>query len=95
VRPETSLRDAAKCLLISMDSTIRSNLSVGLPLDLAIYRRDALELSTRISIDWDNEYFRMVRSRWGESLRQAFKDMPDPEWPVEKPVAKLKGVRPA
>jgi putative proteasome-type protease len=89
VRPETSLRDAAKCVLISMDSTIRSNLSVGLPLDLAIYRRDSLELGTHVSIDSDNEYFRMVRSRWGESLRQAFKDMPDPEWPAEKNTAKV------
>jgi putative proteasome-type protease len=85
VRPDTSLRDSAKCLLISMDSTIRSNLSVGLPLDLAIYRRDSLELGTRVSIDSDNEYFRLVRTRWGESLRQAFKDMPDPEWPVDRP----------
>jgi putative proteasome-type protease len=84
VRPDTSLRDSAKCLLISMDSTIRSNLSVGLPLDLAIYRRDSLELGTHVSIDSDNEYFRLVRTRWGESLRQAFKDMPDPEWPVER-----------
>ncbi len=83
VRPETSLRDAATCVLISMDSTIRSNLSVGLPLDLAIYRRDSLALGTRVNIDADDEYFRMVRSRWGEALRQAFKDMPDPEWPRE------------
>lgn len=81
VRPQTSLRDAAKCLLISMDSTIRSNLSVGLPLDLAIYRRDALTLGTRVNIDAENEYFRMVRTRWGDALRQAFTDMPDPEWP--------------
>ena len=87
VRPDTSLRDTAKCLLISMDSTIRSNLSVGLPLDLAIYRRDALELGTRVNIDSDNEYFRLVRTRWGESLRQAFKEMPDPEWPLDKPAA--------
>jgi putative proteasome-type protease len=84
VRPDTSLRDTAKCMLISMDSTIRSNLSVGLPLDLAIYRRDALALGTHVGIDAENEYFRLVRSRWGESLRQAFKDMPDPEWPLEK-----------
>lgn len=85
VRPETTLRDAAKCVLISMDSTIRSNLSVGLPLDLAVYRRDTLELGTRVGIDSDDEYFRMVRTRWGESLRQAFREMPDPEWPLERP----------
>jgi putative proteasome-type protease len=94
VRPETSLRDAAKCVLISMDSTIRSNLSVGLPLDLAIYRRDALALGTHVGIDADNEYFRMVRSRWGEALRQAFKDMPDPEWPAEAaPVPRVAAVK--
>ena len=49
---------------------------------LAIYRRDSLELGTRVSIDAENEYFRMVRSRWGDALRQAFTDMPDPEWPA-------------
>jgi putative proteasome-type protease len=83
VRPDTSLRDAAKCVLISMDSTIRSNLSVGLPLDLAIYRRDALALGTHVTIDAENEYFRMVRSRWSAALRDAFTEMPDPEWPAE------------
>jgi putative proteasome-type protease len=83
VRPSTSLREAAKCLLVSMDSTIRSNLSVGLPLDLAIYRRDSLVLGTHVGIDADDEYFRMVRSRWGEALRQAFTDMPDPAWPED------------
>ena len=88
VRPDTSLRDAAKCVLISMDSTIRSNLSVGLPLDLAIYRRNALALDTRVSIDGENEYFRMVRSRWSDALRQAFTDMPDPEWPSDAAPAK-------
>lgn len=80
VRPDTALRDAAKCVLISMDSTIRSNLSVGLPLDLAIYRCDSLALDTRVAIDADDEYFRTVRTRWSEALRQAFRDMPDPPW---------------
>ena len=80
IRPETSLRDAAKCALISMDSTIRSNLSVGLPLDLAICRRDELKLQLRLSIDTDDEYFRMVRSSWSEALREAFRRLPDPGW---------------
>ena len=80
IRPETSLRDAAKCALISMDSTIRSNLSVGLPLDLALCRRDQLKLDLRLSIDTDDEYFRMVRSSWSEALREAFRRLPDPSW---------------
>jgi putative proteasome-type protease len=80
VRPETSLADAAKCGLISMDSTIRSNLSVGLPLDLAIYRRDALRLGTRVVIGEENEYFRMIQHRWGDALRQAYLDLPELPW---------------
>jgi putative proteasome-type protease len=80
VRSETSLRDAAKCALISMDSTIRSNLSVGPPLDLAIYRKDGMRLEHRLCIGADDEYFRMVRSSWSEALRHAFRGLPDPPW---------------
>ncbi|HEU4486551.1 MAG TPA: proteasome-type protease [Povalibacter sp.] len=76
----TSLAQAAKCALISMDSTIRSNLSVGLPLDLLSIHRDALRVHSHVSIDENHEYFRMIRTRWSESLRHAFHDMPDPQW---------------
>jgi putative proteasome-type protease len=65
----SSLAQAAKCALVSMDSTIRSNLSVGPPLDLAILRRDEFKLATHISIDMDNEYFTMLRTRWGFALQ--------------------------
>lgn len=80
IKPETSLDEAAKCALISMDSTIRSNLSVGLPLDLAYVCRDGLGIDRRVSIDGDNAYFAMIRRRWGEALRGAFHDLPDPDW---------------
>jgi len=80
LRRNTSLDEAAKCALISMDSTIRSNLSVGLPLDLAIVKTDALRLDSHRSIDASDPYFSMVRTRWGEALRKAFEDMPDPDW---------------
>jgi len=80
VKPDMSLDEAAKCALISMDSTIRSNLSVGLPLDLIYIRRDALKVDRHISIDADHPYFAMIRRRWGESLRGAFQDLPNPEW---------------
>ncbi len=76
----SSLAQAAKCALISMDSTIRSNLSVGPPLDLAIIRRDEFKLATHISIDMDNEYFNMIRTRWGFELREVFSELPNPNW---------------
>ena len=76
----SSLAQAAKCALVSMDSTIRSNLSVGPPLDLAIIRRDEFKLATHISIDVDNEYFNMIRKRWGFALREVFSELPNPNW---------------
>lgn len=80
VTRSTSLAQAAKCALISMDSTIRSNLSVGLPLDLLCIKRDALRIQSHINIDTDHAYFQMIRTRWSESLRHAFHELPDPEW---------------
>ncbi|MDD3354092.1 proteasome-type protease [Zoogloea sp.] len=80
VNRHTSLDEAAKLALISMDSTIRSNLSVGVPLDLAIIRTDELKVSTRLSIDSSNAYFQMIRSRWSASLRDAFDALPNPDW---------------
>ena len=76
----TSLDEAAKCALISMDSTIRSNLSVGLPLDLLIYRRDELRVARHVSVDWDNPYFDMIHKEWGASLRKVFNALPNPDW---------------
>jgi putative proteasome-type protease len=76
----SSLAQAAKCALVSMDSTIRSNLSVGPPLDLAIIRRGELKLATHISIDMDNEYFKMIRTRWGFALQEVFSELPNPNW---------------
>jgi putative proteasome-type protease len=80
IKPQTSLDEAAKCALISMDSTIRSNLSVGLPLDLVYIRRDAMKVDRHISIDGEHPYFAMIRCRWGKALRGAFDDLPNPEW---------------
>lgn len=74
----SSLAEATKCALISMDSTIRSNLSVGLPLDLVCVRRDALKVQLHRSITADDEYFRMIRSGWSDSLRHAFHTLPNP-----------------
>jgi putative proteasome-type protease len=77
----SSLAQAAKCALVSMDSTIRSNLSVGPPLDLAIMRRDEFRLATHMSIDMENDYFKMIRTRWGFALQEVFSELPNPNWP--------------
>lgn len=76
----TSLDEAAKCALISMDSSIRSNISVGLPLDLLIYERDALKVGHHYVITEDSAYFIQIRKLWGERLRQAFAELPEPDW---------------
>lgn len=80
LRPDTSLDEAAKCVLISMDSTLRSNISVGMPLDLLVYETGALRVTHFVNIDEDNDYFRMIRKTWGERLRQVFAEIADPVW---------------
>ena len=87
MRPSTPLDEAAKCVLVSMDSTLKSNLSVGLPLDLAIYEADRFESSQIVCIDELNPYFQMIRSSWGEKLRQAFEAIDDPQWNVDQSAA--------
>ena len=82
IRSTTGLADAAKCALISMDSTIRSNLSVGLPLDLCVIERDAYKIKSRLSIGQDNAYYAQIRGQWGERLREAFNELPHPGWLV-------------
>ena len=76
----SSLGTAAKCALVSMDSTIRSNLSVGAPLDLAIVKRGEFKLATHLSIEMDNPYFTMIRDRWGQALQEVFSELPNPDW---------------
>jgi len=78
--PTTSLEEAAKCALVSMDSTMKSNLSVGLPLDLAVYEANTFQSDQITCIDEQNPYFRMVRNTWGQRLRDVFEGMEDPHW---------------
>jgi putative proteasome-type protease len=76
----TPLAEASKCALISMDSTLRSNLSVGLPMDLVYIQRDDLRVLKHVNIDEKNPYFNMIHSQWGQSLRNVFAELPDPDW---------------
>ena len=78
--PSLPLDEAAKCALVSMDSTLKSNLSVGLPLDLVVYEADRLESDKVVCIDNDNPYFQMLHNNWGHKLRQVFDSLEDPVW---------------
>jgi putative proteasome-type protease len=80
ITPHVSLDEAAKCALISMDSTLRSNISVGLPLDLLVYETDSLALTKFVQIDERNQYLQMIRSTWGGRLKQVFQEIPNPCW---------------
>lgn len=80
IQPELSMTKAMKCALVSFDSTIKSNLSVGLPIDLAMVARDQLRVSQRHRVDVDDSYFRDLRSSWSQGLRQVFNQLPDPDW---------------
>ena len=78
--PETPLSEAAKCALVSMDSTLKSNLSVGLPLDLVVYEVDRFATDRIVCIDEHNPYFRMLHDSWGQKLREVFDSIEDPAW---------------
>ena len=80
ITPETPLEEAAKCALVSMDSTLKSNLSVGLPLDMVVYEVDSFETNKVVCIDNDNPYFQMLHNNWGKKLREVFDSIEDPMW---------------
>lgn len=75
-----SLDEAAKCALLSMDSTLRSNISVGLPLDLLVYKSGSLCVDRFACITEDNRYFQGLRTSWGERLGDIFREIPSPQW---------------
>jgi putative proteasome-type protease len=80
ITPNTPLDEAAKCALVSMDSTLKSNLSVGLPLDMVVYQAGSLHTDRIMCIDEHNPYFQMLRTSWGDKLRQMFDSIEDPMW---------------
>lgn len=80
ITPQTSLGEAAKCALISMDSTVRSNISVGYPLDLLVYEKDSFTLTRFARIEESNTYMQMIRQTWGARLRQVFSEIAEPSW---------------
>ncbi|MEY4511294.1 MAG: hypothetical protein RLZZ450_3416 [Pseudomonadota bacterium] len=80
INPTTPLNTAAKCALVSMDSTLKSNLSVGLPLDLLVYKEGSFRSDDLVCIDEKNPYFAMIRGTWGQRLQEVFEGIEDPQW---------------
>lgn len=80
IHPSASLEDAIKCVLVSFDSTMRSNLSVGLPIDLVCYRNEEFKLGLDYHISQDDPYFSQISRRWGDGLRGVFASLPNPDW---------------
>jgi putative proteasome-type protease len=80
IGPATSLADAAKCVLVSFDSTMRSNLSVGMPIDLLLYERDSFEVRRRRRFDSGDSYFTALSQNWRDGVRRVFRELPDLEW---------------
>ncbi len=80
ITPATSLEEAARCALVSLDSTMRSNISVGPPLELAFYRKNQLALDRHITLDGNSPLFRRMQRRWNDGLRRAFNGLPRFEW---------------
>lgn len=76
----TPLADAAKCVLVSFDSTMRSNLSVGMPIDLICYERDSLQVSMRRRFDEGDAYFSALSGAWSKGTRQVFRELPELGW---------------
>jgi putative proteasome-type protease len=82
---ETDIGDALKIGLVSMDSTMRSNIGVGLPIDVAVCRRDALELEVDVRIDHTDGYFHDLRDRWSSALKAAHQGIPKPPYGRKEP----------
>ncbi|HUQ53054.1 MAG TPA: proteasome-type protease [Gammaproteobacteria bacterium] len=80
ITADLSLHEAAKCALVSMDSTMKSNLSVGLPLDLVCYTTDSFRIDQHKLIDDQDAYFSSIRRSWGQQLRKVFDELPNPQW---------------
>ncbi|MEI9940702.1 MAG: peptidase, partial [Pseudomonadota bacterium] len=80
INADTSLADATKCVLVSFDSTMRSNLSVAMPIDLVQYENDQLKLNHRRRFDAGDPDFATLSREWSEGVRSVFRKLPDVRW---------------
>ncbi|HKY02396.1 MAG TPA: proteasome-type protease [Burkholderiales bacterium] len=84
IKPNLSITEAIKCVLVSFDSTMRSNVSVGLPIDLCCIQKDSLRIDGHRRITETDPYFSMLHHQWGEGLRRVFTQLPEPYWDETK-----------
>lgn len=80
ITPATALDEATKCVLVSFDSTMRSNLSVGMPIDLVCYERDSLAIRMRRRFEQSDPYFTALSAAWRDGVRKVFRELPDFAW---------------
>ncbi len=80
ITPSSTLIEAEKCILVSFDSTMRSNISVGLPIDLLVCESNALRVRLQKRIQETDAYYKLIHSEWGEGLKRLFAQLPDPQW---------------
>lgn len=83
ISPSTSLEDAARCALVSLESTIRSNISVGPPIELAIYTADTIKEPNHLTLSLNSPMYKSMQKQWNEGLRRAFSRLPRFEWEVK------------
>jgi putative proteasome-type protease len=83
ISPATSLEDAARCALVSIDSTMRSNISVGPPVDLAIIQKDSFKVDHQLNLKLGSPLYASLQKRWNDGLRRAFSRLPRFEWEEE------------
>ncbi|MCF8467440.1 MAG: proteasome-type protease [Sneathiella sp.] len=75
--PDMSFENAVKLMMVSFDSTIKANLSVGLPLDLQVYENDAYRVARKQRIDSDDPYYNLISTGWADALKDAFHSLPE------------------
>lgn len=80
LRPTTTLPTAVLCGLVSMDSTMRSNVTVGPPIEVLAYKADSFVLNNRLLLEADSDYLRELKRNWDERLKEAFRSLPPPAW---------------
>jgi putative proteasome-type protease len=83
VRPHVRLEDAARCALVSLDSTMRSNISVGPPVDIALLPRDALKITHSLRMDLDTPYYAQLKETWARQLENAIRSLPKFDWELQ------------
>ena len=78
--PEMEFNDAIKLLMVSFDSTIKANLSVGMPLDIRVYNNGGLKPANELRVEKDDPYYQMISHAWGDALKASLVQLPDFEF---------------